>query len=243
MLVPPYHPASNGAAERVVQTVENKLKKSGSGNFQTQISRFLFHYRTTPHEVTGRPPCELLTGRMFKTPLDVLRPSLQASVFLKQLKQKLYADTGSRQAPSLQPGDDVYARIFRRGTPWVPASVVDVTPSSASVRFGDGILGNRHSDHLRLVQTETLASPETAKAAAPPQLEPPIHHAPAIPEVPHQEQLSGTSFSGSSCAKESDGTALNRAVHVNSDFVVPTPSTPKLRRGTRTRKLVNRYSP
>nr|XP_037274948.1 uncharacterized protein K02A2.6-like [Rhipicephalus microplus] len=202
MLVLPYHPASNGAAERVVQTVKNKLKKSGSGNFQTQISRFLFHFRTTPHKVTGRPPCELLTGRMFKTPLDVLRPSLQASVFLKQLKQKLYADRGSRQAPSLQPGDDVYARNFRRGTLWMPASVVDVTSSSASVCFEDGTLGNRHSDHLHLVQTETLASPpETANAAAPPQLELPLHHA-AIPEVPHQEQLPGTSFSGSSCARE-----------------------------------------
>ncbi|XP_075733136.1 uncharacterized protein LOC142775563 [Rhipicephalus microplus] len=242
MLVPPYHPASNDAAERVVQTVKNKLKNSGSGNFQTQISRFLFHYRTTPHEVTGRPPCELLTGRMFKTPFDVFRPSLQASVFLKQLKQKLYADRGSRRAPSLQPGD-VYARNFSRGTPWVPASVVDVTPAPASVRFEDGTLGNRHSDHLRLVQTETLASPETAIAAAPPQLESPLHHAPAVPEVPHQEHLPGTSFSGSSCATESDGTALNSGVHVSSDSVVPTPSTPKLRRGTRTRKPVNRYSP
>lgn len=244
MLVPPYHPASNGAAERVVQTVKNKLKKSGSGNFQTQISRFLFHYRTTPHEVTGRPPCELLTGRMFKTPLDVLRPSLQASVLLKQLKQKLYADRGSRQAPSLQPVDDVYARNFRRGTPWVPASVVDVTPSSASVRFKAGTLGNRHSDHLRLVQTDAhLTSPETAIAAAPPQLELPPHHAPAVPEVPHQEQPPGNSFSGSSCDMDSDGTALNSGVHVNSDSVVPTPSTPKLRRSTRTKKPVNRYSP
>ncbi|XP_037502949.1 uncharacterized protein K02A2.6-like [Rhipicephalus sanguineus] len=96
MLVPPYHPASNGAAEQAVQTVKNKLKKSGSGNFQTQLSRFLFHYRTTPRKVTGRPPCELLTGRAFKTPLDVLRPSLQMSVLLRQLKQKLYADRGSR---------------------------------------------------------------------------------------------------------------------------------------------------
>nr|XP_037275484.1 uncharacterized protein K02A2.6-like [Rhipicephalus microplus] len=128
--------------EQVVQTVKNKFKKSGSGNFQRHISRFLFHYRTTPHEVTGRPPCELLTGRMFKTPLDVLRPSLQASVFLNQLKQKLYADRGSGQAPSLQPGDDVYVRNFRRGTPWVPASVVDGTPSSASARFEDGTLRN-----------------------------------------------------------------------------------------------------
>nr|XP_037280136.1 uncharacterized protein LOC119173410 [Rhipicephalus microplus] len=236
MLVPPYHPAPNGAAEKVVQTVKNKLKKSGCGNCQTQIFRFLFHCKATPHEVTGRPPCDLLTGRMLKTLLYVLRTILQASVFLKQLKQKLYADRGSRQAPSLRAGDDVYARNFRRGTPWVPASVVDVTPSSASVWFEDGTLGNRHSNHLRPVQTETLGSPETANAAAPPQLEPPLHHSPAVPEVPHQEELPGTSCFRSSCATESDGTAINSGVHVNSDSVVPTPSTPKLRRGTRTRK-------
>ena len=41
----PYHPASNGLAERAVQTVNNALEKDSSGaNLETQISRFLFHY-------------------------------------------------------------------------------------------------------------------------------------------------------------------------------------------------------
>lgn len=34
MLVPLHYPASHGAAERVVQTVKSKFKKSGSGCFQ-----------------------------------------------------------------------------------------------------------------------------------------------------------------------------------------------------------------
>ncbi|XP_037501887.1 uncharacterized protein K02A2.6-like [Rhipicephalus sanguineus] len=76
MLVPPYHPASNGAAERVVQTIKDKLKKSTPGEFRTQVARVLFHYRSTPHQVTGRAPCELLMGRRIKTPLDVMCPSL-----------------------------------------------------------------------------------------------------------------------------------------------------------------------
>lgn len=243
MLVPPYHPASNGAAERVVQTVKNKLKKSGSGNFQTQLARFLFQYRTTPHEVTGRPPCELLTGRIFKTPLDVLRPNLQASVLLKQLKQKLYADRGSRQAPSLQPGDDVYARNFRRGTPWVPASVVDTTPSSAHVRFEDGTVANRHSDHLRLVQTGTPSTPvDSASASDPPQLEPLPLQAPAVPDMSCEELPPGNDFPGSSCARDAEVTT-NSGACVSSDSAVATASTPKLRRSARTRKPVARYSP
>ncbi|KAM7298805.1 nuclear apoptosis-inducing factor 1-like [Ixodes scapularis] len=94
MLVPPYHPASNGAAERVVQTIKDKLKKSQPGDFRTQVARVLFQYRTTPHEVTGCAPCELLLGRMVKTPLDVLHPDLRSSALLKQLKQKLAADRG-----------------------------------------------------------------------------------------------------------------------------------------------------
>ncbi|XP_037529406.1 uncharacterized protein K02A2.6-like [Rhipicephalus sanguineus] len=59
MLVPPYHPASNGAAERAVQTVKNKFRKAGPGDIRTQIARMLLTYRSTPHEVTGCCPSEL----------------------------------------------------------------------------------------------------------------------------------------------------------------------------------------
>ncbi|XP_037505881.1 uncharacterized protein K02A2.6-like [Rhipicephalus sanguineus] len=249
MLVPPYHPASNGAAERAVQTVKNKLKKSRLGNFQTQLSRFLFHYRTTPHEVTGRPPCELLTGRAFKTPLDVLRPSLQTSVLVRQLKQKLYADRGSRPAPSLQPGDSVYARNFRQGAPWVRASVVDITPPSASVILDDRSIWHRHGDHLRLAQTGPPGTSETdalhrASAAAIPQWEQPPLRESTVPDMPEQEAVEpSTSSPERGCAINTDITASNSGVHVGSDSSVAAPCTPVLRRSNRSRKPVLRYSP
>ena len=59
----PYHPTSNGLAERAVQTFKEALKQ---GNLQdsltTQVSRFLFQYRLTPHSTTGISPAELLLG-------------------------------------------------------------------------------------------------------------------------------------------------------------------------------------
>lgn len=101
------------------------------------------------------------------------------------------------------------------------------------VSFEDGTIWNRHGDHLRLAQTGApLTSAETnalhpASAAASPQLKQPPLHAPAVPDVPHEEQPPGTSFSGSSCAMDSDVTAVNSGVCVKGNSVTATPSTPK----------------
>ena len=69
----PYHPASNGLAERAVQTFKDGMKKmSEEGSLETRISRFLFKYRITPHATTGLTPAEMLMGRKPRSPLDLL---------------------------------------------------------------------------------------------------------------------------------------------------------------------------
>ena len=59
----PYHPSSNGLAERAVQTFKMGIKKQTSGTIKTKISRFLFQYRITPHTTTGVSPAQLLLSR------------------------------------------------------------------------------------------------------------------------------------------------------------------------------------
>ena len=56
----PYHPASNGLAERAVQTFKNAMKKATTSDLETHLTRFLFQCRITPHTTTGVSPAELL---------------------------------------------------------------------------------------------------------------------------------------------------------------------------------------
>ena len=79
----PYHPATNGLAERVVQTFKEALQKT-SGDIETRLVRSLFSYRTTPHTTTGVLPAELLLGRKPHTLFDNLHPDLTSKVVKSQ---------------------------------------------------------------------------------------------------------------------------------------------------------------
>ena len=74
VFVSPYHPSSNGLAERVVQSFKSALRKTSEGSIETRIAKFLFHQRLTPHTSTGNSPAELLMGRRPRSLLDVVRP-------------------------------------------------------------------------------------------------------------------------------------------------------------------------
>lgn len=61
----PYHPSSNGLAERAVQCFKEGLKRSPSGDsLKNRLAKFLFCYCLTPHSTTGVSPAELLLGRI-----------------------------------------------------------------------------------------------------------------------------------------------------------------------------------
>ena len=72
----PYHPVSNGLAERAVQTLKTRLKKMTVGNIEDKLACFLFQYRITPHTTTGQSPAELLMGRRPRSHLDILKPDI-----------------------------------------------------------------------------------------------------------------------------------------------------------------------
>ena len=91
----PYHPSSNGLAERAVQTFKSNM--SSDEDMQKQLSRFLFRYRSTPHSTTGLSPAELLMGRRLRTHLDFMRPDVSNRVHTKQGYQKTLHDRHARE--------------------------------------------------------------------------------------------------------------------------------------------------
>ena len=83
-LVSPYHPASNGLAERAVQTVKVGLKKQSGGSLEQRLYRFLFQYRITPHSTTGQSPAQLLMNRRVRSRLDLTSPDTSNRVLAGQ---------------------------------------------------------------------------------------------------------------------------------------------------------------
>ena len=126
---PPYHPASNGMIERVVQTFKDGLSRFKSGTLSTKLSRFLLWYRITPHSSTGTSPAEMMWGRRLRSQLDLLHPDSRRSASETEDRQKLVHDAHARPRQfALQ--ETVYARNYGSGPLWLPGLVVGLRGSA-----------------------------------------------------------------------------------------------------------------
>ncbi|KFD63475.1 hypothetical protein M514_08570 [Trichuris suis] len=74
---PPFHPQSNGQAERFEDTFKRALHKmKGRNETIEDLQTFLLAYRSTPNPTTNNvSPAEALFGRPLRTSLSLLRPS------------------------------------------------------------------------------------------------------------------------------------------------------------------------
>ena len=70
---PPYHPQSNGCAERAVQTVKNGIRawKLNISHlpFIQYLQRLLLHYRATFERSNGMTPAQMMFGRSIRLPM------------------------------------------------------------------------------------------------------------------------------------------------------------------------------
>ncbi|VDI71497.1 Hypothetical predicted protein [Mytilus galloprovincialis] len=84
----PYHPATNGLAERFVQTFKQSLKamRGENADLNKKLANFLLAYRNTPHTTTNETPAKLFMGRNLRNRLDLIKPDINRQVQDKQMK-------------------------------------------------------------------------------------------------------------------------------------------------------------
>ena len=145
----PYHPATNGEAERFVQTFKRSLQagRKDSGTVPQKLATFLMSYRTTPNTTTGVTPAELFLGRKLRTRLDLLKPSVKEHVHEQVQKQKKYHDQHARQR-TYRVGQSVLVRNLRDGPRWLVGRVIEeLGPANYEVQV-NGQIWMRHADQL-----------------------------------------------------------------------------------------------
>jgi len=114
----PYQPATNGLAERFVQTFKRALVTSkGSGRtVHHRLASFLLSYCNMPHATTNCSPAKLFLKRALCTRLNLLKPDGTARVAEKQAMQKKHHNSRAAQRERCyQAGDAVMARNYHHG--------------------------------------------------------------------------------------------------------------------------------
>ncbi|XP_054259325.1 uncharacterized protein K02A2.6-like [Macrosteles quadrilineatus] len=155
-LSPPYHPASNGAAERCVQEVKKNLQRQviesqlEGVTLQHKLDNFLFVYRNTPSTVTGLSPAELFLQWKPRTKLTLLKPNLLSVIDKKKEQQRSAANSIRGGARHFGKGDKVWVKTVRgEHVSWVPGKVMEQRSPATYVVSVLGKVRFCHADHLR----------------------------------------------------------------------------------------------
>ena len=191
-LVPPYHPSSNGAAERTVQILKQALWKHAESvkiggkkhSLKHQLANCLFQYRNTPHSVTGVTPSELFLKHKPRTKFMSVLTCQTWKITSRTSKESSSGNmTRVVKMQELSPRDSVNVRNTRGGVEkWVPGTVIRrLGPLTYLVRVGCQL---RYVHVDLLLQMQYLNSEEAFDEEDPEELPAPMAVPVSVPSTP-----------------------------------------------------------
>ncbi|CAC5359621.1 unnamed protein product [Mytilus coruscus] len=126
----PYHPATNGLAERFVQTFKQSLKamRGENADLNKKLANFLLAYRNTPHTTTNETPSKQVQDKQMK-------------IAIKPTKETLRQFTE---------GETVAVRDYRGPNKWTSGLVTKREgPLNYQVEVSPNSIWKRHADQIR----------------------------------------------------------------------------------------------
>ncbi|XP_052750706.1 uncharacterized protein K02A2.6-like [Galleria mellonella] len=146
----PYHPRTNGLAERAVRTFKERLLASDKSiDLHERLSRILQAYRNTTRRSTNRTPFEAMFGRPMRTTFDLLKPNIQDDLERMRLYKELRPTQKVVVPPTYKHGDKVWVNKPTGKGSDAGIIIKRNGPYSYEVQFSNGVRQRKHSDHLR----------------------------------------------------------------------------------------------
>ncbi|CAG2213598.1 unnamed protein product [Mytilus edulis] len=146
----PYHPATNGLAERFVQTFKQSLKamRGENADLNKKLANFLLAYRNTPHTTTNETPAKLFMGRNLRNRLDLIKPDINRQVQDKQMKIAIKPTKETLR--QFTEGETVAVRDYRGPNKWTSGLVTKREgPLNYQVEVSPNSIWKRHADQIR----------------------------------------------------------------------------------------------
>ena len=239
ILIPSYHPASNGQAESIVGKFKSGMKRMMLKNpdIMCNLANWLMGYRNTPHPATGIEPSMAMMGRRARNALSMLHPlnnSRRHNKLLAHEQKVIEKETVKRQ---FSVGENVLFWNTHRQS-WCRGTIKELLGSKVFLIETDEGQTRKHLDQItkegHSISEKTAALDSLEPLPTPDRTEPIVvtqghDHEAAIPVVKHDIESPEPSLTKPSIEKH--------------DLIPPNlPELPRCKLGIRERKGPDRLA-